>query len=93
MSQIFVNKAFLGVNGIDAERGLTSGNAGEAAMNRVIVNQARKKIAITDHSKLGAIATYRFAGAEELDLLITDSGASDELIAPFVARGIEVRRV
>jgi DeoR family transcriptional regulator, aga operon transcriptional repressor len=93
MSQIFVNKAFLGVNGIDAQRGLTSGNPGEAAMNRVIVNQARKKIAVADRSKLGAVATHRFAGPEEVDILITDSGASDELIAPFVDRGIEVRRV
>jgi DeoR family transcriptional regulator, aga operon transcriptional repressor len=93
MSQIFVNKAFLGVNGIDAQHGLTSGNAGEAAMNRVIVNQAQKKIAVADRSKLSTIATYRFAGAEQLDLLITDTGASDELIAPFLARGIEVRRV
>jgi DeoR family transcriptional regulator of aga operon len=93
MSQIFVNKAFLGVNGIDARRGLTSGSPDEAAMNRVIVNQARKKISVADHSKLGEIATHRFAGSEELDLLITDTGASDELIAPFVERGIEVQRV
>jgi DeoR family transcriptional regulator of aga operon len=93
MSQIFTDKAFLGANGIDAQKGLTSANPGEAAMNRVIVDQARQRIAVADHSKLGAVVTYRFCGAEEIHILITDSGASDEAIAPFLARGIEVRRV
>jgi DeoR family transcriptional regulator of aga operon len=93
MSQVFVDKAFLGVNGIDAERGLTSDNPGEAAINRVIVNQARERIVVADYGKLGAVATYRWCGVEQVNLLITDAGASDAAIAPFLERGIEVRRV
>jgi len=30
---------------------------------------------------------------EQVNLLITDAGASDAAIAPFLERGIEVRRV
>jgi DeoR family transcriptional regulator of aga operon len=93
MSQIFVGKAFLGANGIDAKCGLTSGNPGEAAINRVMVSQAQQKIVVGHHSKLGFVATHRFCGVEEVNLLITDSGATDEAIAPFLALGIEVRRV
>ena len=93
MSQIIVHKVFLGVNGIDAERGLTSGNSGEAAINAVMIKQAREKIVVADHSKLGACATYVFAPAAAVGLIITDTGATDDLIAPFVAMGIEVRRV
>jgi len=29
---------------------------------------------------------------EGVDILITDKGATDELVAPFVARGIEVQK-
>lgn len=93
MSQINVDKVFLGVNGIHAQKGLTSGNNGEAAINRVMVNQAKQRIVVADNSKLGAVATYRFCGTEEIHLLITDTGATDAAIEPFEALGIEVRRV
>jgi DeoR family transcriptional regulator of aga operon len=93
MSQINVDKAFLGVNGIDAEKGLSSANSGEAAINRVMVNQAKLRIVVTDHSKLGTVATYRFCGSNEVQVLITDTGASDAAIQPFEALGIEVKRV
>jgi DeoR family transcriptional regulator, aga operon transcriptional repressor len=93
MSQIFVDRVFLGVNGIDAHRGLTSGNSGEAAINRVMVAQARERIVVADNSKLGIVATHRFCAAEDVNLIITDTGASDETIAPFLEKGIEVRRV
>jgi DeoR family transcriptional regulator of aga operon len=93
MGQINVDKAFLGMNGIDAEKGLTSANSGEAAINRVIVNQAKQRIVVADHSKLGAVATYRFCGSNEVHVLITDTGASDTTIGPFEALGIEVKRV
>lgn len=93
MSQIYVDKVFLGVNGIDAQKGLTSGNNGEAAINRIMVNQAKQRIVVADHSKLGAVSTYRFCGADEVQVLITDTGATDAAVKPFRERGIEVRRV
>ncbi len=93
MSQVNVDKAFLGVNGIDAEKGLTSANNGEAAMNRVIVNQAKQRIVVADRSKLGAVATYRFCSCNEIQVLITDAAADDAAIAPFQALGTEVKRV
>ncbi|HVX67756.1 MAG TPA: DeoR/GlpR family DNA-binding transcription regulator [Bryobacteraceae bacterium] len=93
MGQIFLDRLFIGVNGIDAERGLTAAHADEAAINRVMVRQARQKIAVLDHSKLGVVATHRFAGIEELDLLITDTGAEEAALAPYRAAGVEIRLV
>lgn len=93
LEQVFANKIFIGVNGIDAERGLTCHNPDEAATNRVMVKQAKKRIAVADHSKLGVVATHRICGIDVVDVLVTDVEAADEAIAPFVAQGIEVRRV
>lgn len=93
MSQINVDKVFLGVNGVDAKNGLTSATSGEADINRIMVEQARQRIVVADHSKLGAIATYRFCGANDVQVLITDTGASDAAIQPFEALGIDVQRV
>ena len=93
MSQINVDKVFLGVNGIDVQKGLTSANSGEAAINRVMVDQAKQRIVVADRSKLGAVATYRFCGANEVHVLITDSDASGVQIRAFEDLGIEVKRV
>ncbi len=93
MRQFYVDTMFIGVNGIDACQGLTCLNPDEAEINRVMTRQARRRIAVADHSKLGVIATHRFCPARNLHMLITDTGASDEVIAPFQALGIEVRRV
>jgi DeoR family transcriptional regulator of aga operon len=93
MSQINVDKVFLGVNGIDAQKGLSSANSGEAAVNRIMVDQAKQRIVVADRSKLGAVATYRFCAAAEVQVLITDEAAEDALVQPFERLGIEVRRV
>ena len=93
MSQIYLDILFIGVNGIEVQRGLTASHADEAAINRIMVRQAKKKIAVVDHSKFGIAATHRFAGVEDLDLIITDTDATDEIIEPFLRKGLEVRRV
>src|SRR5579859_6599346 len=93
VGEMFVDKVFIGVNGIHAERGLTAHHVDEAAMNRAMIRQARKKIVVTDHTKLGYVATALICGIDEIDMLITDSAAADEAIEPFLARGIEVQRV
>jgi len=92
LEQVFPDKLFIGANGVDAERGLTCHNSDEAATNRVMVQHAKKKIAVADHTKFGVVATHRICGLEDVDLLITDSGATDETIAPFAALGVKVIR-
>jgi DeoR family transcriptional regulator of aga operon len=93
MRGIFVDKVFIGANGVDAQHGLTAFHPDEAAFNAVMVGQARRKIVVADRSKLGVTATHLFCPIEEVDLLITDEGATDSDVAPFIAKGIEVRRV
>jgi DeoR family transcriptional regulator, aga operon transcriptional repressor len=93
MSQIFVDKVFIGVNGIHAEHGLTAYHPEEAAFNRAMIEQARQKIVLADHTKLGKIVTSLIYPTKGIDTLITDSGASEESIAPFIALGMKVIRV
>lgn len=93
MSQIFVDKVFIGVNGIHAEKGLTAYHADEAAINRTMIGQAKRKIVVADYSKLGAVVTSLICAIEDVNMLITDTGATDEQIQPFIAKGVEVQRV
>ena len=93
LHRIFLDKVFIGANGIHAGHGATAYHPDEAALNTVMVQQAREKIVVVDHSKLGVLATHLFCPIREVNLLITDSGATDEMVAGFTEKGIDVRRV
>lgn len=91
-SQIFADKMFIGVNGADAEHGLTSLSAEEADLISVMMRQSKRKIVVADHSKLGVVAAHLIAPVTEVEMLITDTGADDGQIAPFLAKDIRVVR-
>ena len=93
LSNIFPDKAFIGANGVHSEHGVTAFDPDEAALNKVMVSQAKEKIIVADHSKLGVVATHLICPLKEIHMMITDSGAKDEEITGFVQRGIDVRRV
>ena len=92
VGEVFVDKVFIGVDGIHAEHGLTTNYPDQAAIHRAMMRQARQKIVVADHRKLGVTASALICPIESVDLLITDRGAADDALAPFVARGIEVRK-
>ena len=58
-----------------------------------MVKHAQKKIAVIDHNKFGVIASWRICETSDLDILVTDSGATDEMIAPFEKAQIQAIRV
>jgi DeoR family transcriptional regulator of aga operon len=89
----FLDRVFIGVNAVDAERGLTCHHPEEAAVNRALVGQARERIVVADRSKLGKVVRCLICLTEEVHMLITDRDATDDEIAPFAERGIEVTRV
>jgi DeoR family transcriptional regulator of aga operon len=89
----FLDVVIVGANAVDAATGLTCHNPEEAAVNRTMIAQAKQRIAVADHSKLGETAAWLLCGIDRIDLLITDTGATDAQIAPFERAGVSVRRV
>jgi DeoR family transcriptional regulator of aga operon len=90
---MLIHTLFIGADGFDAEWGASCHNAEEAELNNVLVSRSRRHIAVADHSKLNVVAKWRICETSSIHTLITDSGGTDELIAPFLAAGIEVVRV
>ena len=93
LRQYFVDTAFIGVNGIDPSYGLTCYNPDEASLIAAMVEQSKRQVVVADHTKLSVVATHRICPVEAIRMVITDSGASDEMAAAYVRRGVEVRRV
>ncbi|MFL6335875.1 MAG: DeoR/GlpR family DNA-binding transcription regulator [Pyrinomonadaceae bacterium] len=92
VGEIFADKVFIGVDGIHHEHGLTTNYPDQATIHRAMMRQARRKIVVADHRKLGVTAAALICPIDSVDVLITDKGATDESLAPFIARGIEVRK-
>lgn len=88
-----VDRLFLGVDGFDLERGITTHHEPEAMLNRKMVRVARQVIAVTDSSKFGRTCLHRIMGVEEVDMLITDDSAPDYVKQPDPALRCEVRIV
>ncbi len=90
LEDLHVDKLFLGVDGFDLERGITTHYEPEAMLNRKMVAMARTVVAITDSSKFGRVCLHRIVPVGELDLLITDTGAPEDIREASQAMGFEL---
>jgi DeoR family transcriptional regulator of aga operon len=93
LPRIHADIALIGVNGIEAEHGVTNVNVAEAEMKALFVRAARRRVVLADSSKVGKVALAKFADLNEIDLLVTDVGADKEDIAAIREKGLEVKLV
>ncbi|WP_373778322.1 transcriptional repressor AgaR [Glaesserella sp.] len=66
------DKVFLGVDGFDLHKGVTTFNEQEAQLNRLMCEAADQVIVVTDSSKFGQYSNYIICQADQIDVLITD---------------------
>jgi DeoR family transcriptional regulator of aga operon len=92
LDNVYMDKVFLSVTGLDAERGATSLEADEALVYRKMIKQAKQVIVTADSSKLGKVSPAFVCPSSDIQILITDTGATLEAIAPFERQGIRVIR-
>jgi DeoR family transcriptional regulator of aga operon len=92
IEELFVDRAFIGLDGIHPEHGITAHHPDEAAVNRAMIRQARQTVVLADHTKIGNIARVRVGPITDIDRLITDSGASYAALAPFAALPLAIDR-
>jgi DeoR family transcriptional regulator of aga operon len=85
-----VDLAFVGVDGVDADRGLTTQNEVEAATNRALMARARRTVVVADASKLGRVALAQIAPLAAADQLITNDGADTGAVERLRAAGLTV---
>ena len=89
IQHITAAKCFLGCTGLSGEFGLTSATSPEPAINAQMLKRSRKHYVVADSSKLGTTSNFQFGSAEDIDLLITDTGATDEQIKELKAAGLK----
>lgn len=90
LDALHVDMLFLGVDGLDLERGITTHYEPEAMLNRKMVEAARVVVAITDSSKFGKICLHRIVPVGDLNVLITNRGAPDDIVQASEQLGFEL---
>ena len=91
LDSLQVDRLFLGVDGIDLQRGITTHFEPEAVLNRKMARAAREIVAVTDSSKFGRTCLHRIMGIEEVNVLITDAGAPEESLEQARKLGCDIR--
>ena len=90
LNVVVMDRVFIGVCGIDPERGATTIEADEAAVFRAMTRRARQVVVVADSSKVGMISPAVICPSEDIDVLITDDGISEEAAQAFARSGIQV---
>ncbi|GAA2371772.1 DeoR/GlpR family DNA-binding transcription regulator [Streptomyces cuspidosporus] len=92
LDQVSLDLAVIGVDALDLTRGATAHHEGEASINHLMARRAERVVVVADSTKLGHRAFARICAIDEIDVLVTDTGAPDELVARFTEAGVRVVR-
>ncbi len=90
LARLYCDVAFLGTNGLSVGHGLSTPDSDEAAVKRVMVRAARRRVVLADSSKVGATLLVSFAALNDVEVLVTDSGLQEADRQQLVNAGLEV---
>lgn len=77
---------FLGVTGIDPERGLTTGELDDAVTKRAIASRCTETVVLASEEKIGAVARYPVLPFDAVTAIVTDPLDADPLVADVLAQ-------
>jgi DeoR family transcriptional regulator of aga operon len=90
LESLHADLAFIGCNGVDAQRGVTNVNYPEAEVKRRMMLSSKRRILIADAEKLGQSHLGVIAAASEFDVLITSEKAAADQVERLRATGLDV---
>jgi DeoR/GlpR family transcriptional regulator of sugar metabolism len=88
-----VDRALISAYGVTLKTGLVDPSPIYDSMKRVMCRSARERIAMIDSTKIGRSALSRVMGLSEIDILVTNHDADQQIIQEMVERGVDVRLV
>ena len=93
LKQFTFNQAFLGVDGISGQEGLTTTDSMTALIEETVIENSQNINILVDHSKIGHVALIPYGKIKEVakpKRLITDSGSSPEELRKLKKLGLEI---
>jgi DeoR family fructose operon transcriptional repressor len=84
LRRLTVDKAFLGADGVVAGRGLCEARPEQCALKELMMAQAGTVTVLADSSKIGQPSQQYWARIPGRWTLVTDSGATEDMLKPFL---------
>jgi DeoR family transcriptional regulator, aga operon transcriptional repressor len=93
VQELSVDKLFLGVDGFDLQKGVTTHFEPEAILNRMMCAAAAEIILVADSSKFGKACLHKIVEPARIAKVITDEGIERDVLAALQSLGVEVIQV
>ena len=90
LNQVPFETAFMSVQGVSADAGMTTIFAPEASTVRVVADVAPRLVVVAEAYKVGRVAPIAVGPATTADLLITDADPADDEIRRLAAEGVAI---
>lgn len=90
LKNLHADKAFIGVNGVDPQVGLTTQNMLECEVKRHMIDASTQSFVLADSSKMGCLALGVIAPLNQVDFIVTDAQIRKEFIHKIEERGVDV---
>lgn len=90
LRQYRFDKLFLGVDGFDLQKGITTFNEQEAQLNRLMCEAANQVIVVADSSKFGQYSDYVICAVNQIDVLVTDDKLPNNYKTYLENAGVQV---
>ncbi len=90
MQNLYVDKAFIGVDGFDTRHGIYTPNIEESYFNEIMIKISKEVIVVCDSSKFLRHSLAFICSVSKIHCVITDNGISDEDKKRLEDTGIKV---
>jgi DeoR/GlpR family transcriptional regulator of sugar metabolism len=90
LSEVRVDKVFMGTRGLSLEHGLTNDYLQETLTDRAILKIGREVIIVADHSKVNRVSTVLLAPLKAMNSFVTDAKTDRKFLQALKKQGIHV---
>lgn len=90
LTEIRVDRVFIGVRAINIKEGLTNDYLPETLTDRAILNIGQHNIVVADHTKFGRTSTVLLVPIDDIHTIITGREASADFIKELTRKNINV---
>jgi hypothetical protein len=92
-TQLRFDTCVMGPCGIDAKAGITTHLLAETAVKRAAANASQRVVVVADSSKFGRVAFGHVCDLDDIDIVVTDAEADQQLVDELRTAGVDVRCV
>jgi DeoR family transcriptional regulator of aga operon len=90
LRELWVDRLFLGVDGLTADTGASCFHEGEASVNALMVERSSEVTVVAGAEKLGRRTFARICDVGAVTTLVTDTSADREYVDELRAKGVDV---